>query len=156
MNPDSKVHGTNMGPTWVLSAPDGPHVGPMKLAIREVPLFHQPQIKKLDALKHESLFMAWSFGNALLMHWRYHSHGLSHWIYDYHKTSNISCTKIPNLKWFPSCCTCLCPIHWSHVLSREWRCSWSSADRRCSNYIWVVNKSIPYQSAAYIRDLIVW
>ena len=24
-NPDSKVHGANMGPTWVLSAPDGPH-----------------------------------------------------------------------------------------------------------------------------------
>ena len=22
-----------MGPTWVLSAPDGPHVGPMNLAI---------------------------------------------------------------------------------------------------------------------------
>ena len=33
-NPDSKVHGFNMGPTWVLSAPDGPHVGPMNLAIR--------------------------------------------------------------------------------------------------------------------------
>ena len=32
--PDSKVHGTNMGPTWVLSAPDGPYVGPMNLAIR--------------------------------------------------------------------------------------------------------------------------
>ena len=31
--PDSKVHGANMGPTWVLSAPDGPHVGPMNLAI---------------------------------------------------------------------------------------------------------------------------
>ena len=31
---DSKVHGANMGPTWVLSAPDGPHVGPMNLAIR--------------------------------------------------------------------------------------------------------------------------
>ena len=27
-----------MGPTWVLSAPDGPHVGPTKLAIREVTL----------------------------------------------------------------------------------------------------------------------
>ena len=26
--PDSKVHGANMGPTWVLSAPDGPNVGP--------------------------------------------------------------------------------------------------------------------------------
>ena len=24
-NPDSKVHGDNMGPTWVLLAPDGPH-----------------------------------------------------------------------------------------------------------------------------------
>ena len=35
-NPDSKVHGANMGPTWVLSAPDGPRVGPMNLAIREV------------------------------------------------------------------------------------------------------------------------
>ena len=34
--PDSKVHGTNMGPTWVLSAPDGPHAGPMNLVIRNV------------------------------------------------------------------------------------------------------------------------
>ena len=32
--PDSKVHGANMGPIWVLLAPDGPHVGPMNLAIR--------------------------------------------------------------------------------------------------------------------------
>ena len=33
---DSKVHGANMGPTWVLSAPDGPHIGPipMNLALR--------------------------------------------------------------------------------------------------------------------------
>ena len=29
--PDSKVHGANMGPIWVLSAPDGPHVGPWTL-----------------------------------------------------------------------------------------------------------------------------
>ena len=33
--PDSKVHGANKGPTCVLSAPDGPHVGPMNLAIRD-------------------------------------------------------------------------------------------------------------------------
>ena len=32
--PDSKVHGANMGPTWVLSVPDGPHVAPMNLTIR--------------------------------------------------------------------------------------------------------------------------
>ena len=32
--PDSKVHGANMGPTWVLSVHDGPHVDPVNLAIR--------------------------------------------------------------------------------------------------------------------------
>ena len=32
-DPDSKVHGANMEPTWVLSSPGGPHVGPMNLAI---------------------------------------------------------------------------------------------------------------------------
>ena len=31
---DSKVHGAYMRPTWVLSAQDGPHVGPMNLVIR--------------------------------------------------------------------------------------------------------------------------
>ena len=34
--PDSKVHGANMGPTWVLSAPGGPNVGSRNLAIRDV------------------------------------------------------------------------------------------------------------------------
>ena len=29
--PDSNVHGVNKGPTWILSAPDGPHVGPWTL-----------------------------------------------------------------------------------------------------------------------------
>ena len=33
--PDSKVHGANMGPTCVLSAPDGPHVGLMNFAIKD-------------------------------------------------------------------------------------------------------------------------
>ena len=33
-SPDSKVHAVNMGPTWVLLAPDGPHVDLMNLAIR--------------------------------------------------------------------------------------------------------------------------
>ena len=34
-NPDSNVHVAHMGSYWVLSASGGPHVGPMKLAIRE-------------------------------------------------------------------------------------------------------------------------
>ena len=54
-----------------------------------------------------------------------------------------------------SSCICLCPIYWSRVLSREWRWSWSSAGRRCSNYIWVINNLIAYKCAVYIRDLTV-
>ena len=64
----------------------------------------------------------------------------------------------PNLKdsvIIVSSCSCRYPICWSQVLSREWRCSWSSADRRCSNYISVINNFITYWSAAYIRDLTV-
>ena len=33
--PDNKVPGANMGSTWALSAPDGPHAGPMNIAIRD-------------------------------------------------------------------------------------------------------------------------
>ena len=42
-NPDSKVHVAHMGPTWVLSTPGGPHVGPMNLAIREV-IYYGPNM----------------------------------------------------------------------------------------------------------------
>ena len=34
--PDSKINEANIGPTWVLSAPDGPHVGPMNLSVRDI------------------------------------------------------------------------------------------------------------------------
>ena len=54
-----------------------------------------------------------------------------------------------------SSCSCLYPIRWSQVLSWEWRCSWSSADRRCSNYIWVINNFIAYYGATYIRGFTV-
>ena len=35
-NPDSKAHGSNMGPIWGRQNPGEPHVGPMNLAIWEV------------------------------------------------------------------------------------------------------------------------
>ena len=34
--PNNKVHGANMGPTWILLAPDGPHVGLMNLVIKVI------------------------------------------------------------------------------------------------------------------------
>ena len=33
INPDSKVHGANMGPIWVRKDLGGPHVGPMNVAM---------------------------------------------------------------------------------------------------------------------------
>ena len=52
--------------------------------------------------------------------------------------------------------SCLCPIHWSQVLSREWRFSFSNADRRCSNYIWVINNFIAYLATTNITGLTVF
>ena len=34
-------------------------------------------------------------------------------------------------------------------------CSWSSADRRCSNYIWVIDSFIAYLGSSYIRGFTV-
>ena len=58
---------------------------------------------------------------------------------------------------FPvSSCSHLCPIHWSQLLSWKWSCSWSSANRRCSNYIWMINNFIANSGAPYIRGLTVY
>ena len=55
--------------------------------------------------------------------------------------------------FFVASSCCLCPIHWSQVLSWEWRCSWSSTDRRRSNYIWVFSNFIAYTGGTYIGGL---
>ena len=62
----------------------------------------------------------------------------------YNHTSYISHTKSQNLNISCLVLQCLCAIYWSQVLSPEWRCSWSSANRRCSNYIWMSNKFIAH------------
>ena len=73
----------------------------------------------------------------------------------YCKISNISRIKSDNLVIVVSSCSCLWPIHWSQLLSWEWRCNWSSADRRCSNYIWVMKKCIANSCVSYIRGLTI-
>ena len=50
--PDSKVHGANMAPTWVLSAPGGHHVGPMNFAIRAVMLPFNTNASMLTRWRH--------------------------------------------------------------------------------------------------------
>ena len=70
------------------------------------------------------------------------------------KITNISRTISHNLDYSRLVLQLSLPNHWSQMLGWEWRCSWSSADRRCSNYIWVINNFIAYQGhegVAYIR-----
>ena len=61
------------------------------------------------------------------------------------QVSNIRRTKSQHLN---RCSYCLAATFaespWSQMLSRERRCSWSSADRRCSNYIWLIDNFIAY------------
>ena len=79
--------------------------------------------------------------------------GINH--INYHKTSSISHTKSQSLN-----VSCIFPQLYSlnplkPCISWEWRCSWSSADRRCSNYIWVINNFIAFEGATYIRGFTV-
>ena len=60
-NPDSKVHGANRGPTWVLSVRDGPHVGPMYLAIREGMLHWLKRLPHFSAYLFHHYTDGWKF-----------------------------------------------------------------------------------------------
>ena len=56
--PDSKVHGANMGPTLVLSAPGGPHVGPWILPSGQYITGHTGHIVLCwDCNKSKSIFL---------------------------------------------------------------------------------------------------
>ena len=70
------------------------------------------------------------------------------WQQKYPQISNIS-HQIPNL----NVSRLVLQFFLSNPLRLEWRCSWSSANRRCSNYIWVTNDFIAYQGTTYIRCL---
>ena len=103
-----------------------------------------------DQLRHHS----WS--NKAAQDW--YCHQTLHLNYTILYTANFLLQVTPKPKTYViliSSCSCLCPIHWSQVLSWEWRCSWSSADRRCSNYIWVISNFIAYSGVTYIRCLTV-
>ena len=77
----------------------------------------------------------------------------SEYVWTYRQTSNTSCTKSQNIKVARLFFQLFYSIHWSQVLSREWRCIWSSADMRCLNYIREFHHIIAYSDAPYIVGL---
>ena len=67
----------------------------------------------------------------------------------YREISNIRRTKSPNL-----IVPCLAlQLSLPNPVKPGVRSRMSSADRRCSNYIWVIDNFIAYKGASYIRDL---
>ena len=60
--------------------------------------------------------------------------------------SNIRPTYTPNFNVSRLVLQFRFPSYWCQALSRVWRCSWSSAERRCSNsnYIWLINNIIAH------------
>ena len=52
--------------------------------------------------------------------------------------------------------SCFVPIHWNQMFSQDWRCSWTNACMRGSNYIWVISIFIAYWATSYIRGLTVF
>ena len=63
---DNKLHGANMGTTWVLSAPDGPHVDTSNLAIWwYVGVLKQKQYKSY--FHRPEWNFRWEYGNVCLL-----------------------------------------------------------------------------------------
>ena len=81
LSPESKVHGANMGPTWALSAPDGPHDVPMNLAIRvcfnsRTLITHSLEVIFLETISlSQTTIMVWNalwishFANIHMSYW---------------------------------------------------------------------------------------
>ena len=81
---------------------------------------------------------------------------VSQWPLTYRqKTSNIRHTKSQNLSVYRLALQLSLPNTLKPSVKWEWRCSWSSADRRCSNYIWVINIFIANKGVTYIRGFTV-
>ena len=66
----------------------------------------------------------------------YESWSFSHCItyFTYHQASNIRRIKCQRLNVYCLVVQLYLSIDWSHVLSQEWICSWSSADRRVNDW----------------------
>ena len=112
-----------MGPTWGPSGADRTQVAPV--------LAPWTLLSGKDPIKYMGDFEPIKHTTYLILNGELCD---AYWVpLNQHKLQQI-----PKLIFFILSCRCLWPSHWSQVLSREWRCSWSSAN------IWVINNFIAY------------
>ena len=78
-NPDSKAHEANMGPTWVLSAPDGPNVGRIYVGVQGMAEYYYQSIcmplawelprKEWQNGFHTENYCIWPYESNTFFHW---------------------------------------------------------------------------------------
>ena len=129
-NPDSKIHEANMGSTWDLSAPDGPHVDPMNLAIRDI------------ALKSSN---GWTDGEHSIVTFFFLSKGWG--------TNTSSGCRVPASARFrqPLLCAWACPCSPDEQMttilhmcrSRQFQSTWSGVNRPSGYWVMVSAKFRP-------------
>ena len=74
--PDSRDHGAKLGPTWVMSAPDGPHVRPMNLATKVYDLLLSESGRMINLYFHCRLYRPYTRCN--ITH-RYTMYPIRYW-----------------------------------------------------------------------------
>ena len=88
--------------------------------------------------------LRWQPQNMYIGLWTHETHHIAHaYNITYRQISNIRHNKSQNMNVARLVLqlSLLNPL--KRVLSWEWRCSWSIACRRCSNYIWVISNFLP-------------
>ena len=103
MNPDSKVHGANMGPTWALSAPGGPQVGPMKLAIRGIQQSCSKPSKFPIKVNKQRVFDAWASRVKCPARFVSHLHEICIYIWVAYSLCFFCCLFITVTWWYAWC-----------------------------------------------------
>ena len=83
-NPDSKIYGANMGPTWGRQDRSGPHVGPMNFALNIV-------LKTIPVFTNSSNYVIWAVD---FCRWRIHFSNERH-----RKKYMLGFTFTHNLTW---------------------------------------------------------
>ena len=112
--PDSKVHGANIGPTWVLSAPDGPHVGPMNLVIWDLIRFALTGFNQLTCDNNDLVPEA-----AVIRHYVRKGRIVKKGMHDVEAkvTMMVSSGKSPSYNWI------LQPVSWGQMWSSGRTCT---------------------------------
>ena len=115
--PDSKVHGSSMGPIWYWQDPDGPLVGPMNFAvwdynaIKYIMVLHTAPPQWQQVIINQTLCLSHSSNVCSIM---LHTLPLpQQWGMQYHVTDSASATAV----MYAVSCNILCLSHSSEVCS---------------------------------------